>query len=241
MNITDPLGEREDGGIREDEAESSKLPRAGECYCGLYADFMPVGDDAQKLMANAAGYVGLELAIAMRWREDGEKLWISTNSGMPLAPVPCDAARKLEPLVRGGWNVRATLSLVTYSKSGGKFFAEAAIMCISPDCGESVRAALAEFESNQIRRIKGGDHPVIDLGQNQFAQVVESGGQWHATKMAKLSKEQRERMSFKRSQSLTGKMVDMSQDHRMGCAVASTIMLLGIAGFLIWLSVTLLF
>ncbi len=240
MNITNPLDEQDqkaagtaEDGAGEQEAHS-KLPKAAKCLQGCYVDFLGEGKDGQKLLANSASYIGVELAVAPIDGAGDDELWVSTTTGIPIGRVPWADSPHLASLISNGWSVKSVLSLVTYSSSEGGFFGEAAIMCIAPDCADDIRAALEQYEAKQVQRIKGGDHPRLDLNQEQFAKVVESGGEWHMTKLAKLTKEQHGRMSYKRNQSVTGKMMDMSMTHRMGCSIASTIFLLALLGFAIW-------
>lgn len=252
MNITDPLDKQKNFGETEVEsddagnnAKSSKIPRANECFFGLYVDLMPVDKDAQKFLANDASYVGMELCLKNKPSDiqsadadsnlaSTSSLWIEAKNGNPIAKVPDEYAQKLFALMSENWDIFALLSMVTYSKKEGKFFAEIAFMCISPNCDEATNCSLHKFIDHQTRRIKGGDHPTISLGQKQFEKVIETGGEWYMTKIAKLSDDQKKRMSYKKSQSLTGKIVDTSLSHQKGCAAASTIILLIMAGLIIW-------
>ncbi len=259
MNITDPL-DKQNNLDDSTENESPKLPRVNDCFFGLYIDFMPEDSNAQKFLANSASYIGLELCLQEIDATSGSagdadagsgsdndagagadansssknNLWIAAKNGNAIAKVPNKYAKELYAALSEGWNITALISMVTYSKKEGKFFVEAAFMGISPNCDEPLCNALQKFESHQIKRIKGGDHPTIGLSQSQFEKVIETGGEWYMTKIAKLTDDQKKRMSYKKSQSLTGKMVDMSQNHQRGCAFASTIILLAMAALIVW-------
>jgi hypothetical protein len=233
VNIDEAEEEQQEEEQEEEQpAEESEYPRAEDCYLGMYVTFRPQSKEGQGTMTSAECAIGAKVDIVFPDSEnsegdaqddDREKVDVPTfvgRSGGQLAPVPDKEAATLQKLHDEGWDIEAVLSLVMYRQKDHVFSGEVAIFCYDSQM-ENV-SAIVEFKRQSIKRIKGGDHPKISLHQKNFEKVLSSNGEWFMTKGEPLPKLGKGEAYFKKRQTATDKMVDMSIEHRAGCTVAST-------------------
>lgn len=240
MNINDPLNmadpdelDREsDNDSAEDLDESSYVENN---YWGFNAEFEARDDGGAEFLTSPAGHIGCELNLTIeRDQHDDPVALLQTPAGKTVGQLPEFQTRRLASLLEQGWEARALLVLVSCSTDQKRFFGEVSVLCRNPQ-GVLGQREFDEFCKQMLTRIKGGDHPAVALDQQQFDNVVRSGGTWAITPAAKMLYKKGQRLSYKRRLSWSDRMVAYAMGHRSGCSAASIVFLAGLVALVVWL------
>lgn len=113
--------------------------------------------------------------------------------------VPQDAFKHLKKAMDENWVCRAFPSAVIFDKTTDKYTVEIALMCYPLE----QREAFDVFVERIAERIAKGEHPAVTLSEKERAHVLESNGQWSATKSQELPKLPKGRAYFKTRRTFT--------------------------------------
>ncbi len=150
----------------------------------------------------------------------GKIATLSSRSDRFLSGLTQEESDKLYALAQEGWEITAIVTLVTFNMQKSRYTGEATFMCYNPKV-EEARHAIEKFERTTIKRVKGGDHPSAKLSQKEFDKVLETDGEWFYTKMTPLPKLPKGEAYYKKRQSWSDRLIDMSLEHRVGCSIVS--------------------
>lgn len=223
--------------------EPSAVPRVGDRYKAFVVEPVskPSEDPDEKFVAGADCGIGSEVRILFPGEgvtngspnsptgrggtgtATGE-LTIESRSGRPIGRVTGAVADKILEYRARGWEVTAHLTLITLDREQREFSTEAVVFCISPE-EDSVREALLKFKKGLLRRIKRGENPKPQLSQKEFERVVRTRGEWCYTAVAREPELGKDEAFFKRRQSLADRVADLGMDHRIGCSIASIVII----------------
>ncbi|MDR2493293.1 MAG: hypothetical protein LBD25_07575 [Coriobacteriales bacterium] len=218
----DPLGEqaRLFGDARR--RREARFPQVEQSYDGFYCLFEPLGKRGISYLVGGEGIIGSELQAAFE-ADDTRPVALVARDGEAVAFIDGEPAERLRRLREKGWTVRLALSLVMYHPFGKRFVAEAACFGCAGDNDEAVAQALDSFIANITYRINKGDHPRLDLTQDQFIKVVESKGAWYLTKRQPLPPREEGTMYYRRRRTLTEGLVATAIKGGRGCKIAATV------------------
>ena len=236
----DAVGVIDGGG----KAAETALPRVGERYKAFIIAPVaePTDDIDQKFIAGADCGIGSEVRIVFPGEDEGKSegnrgavarsvpaggISIESRSGRPIGRVTGAVADKIIEYQTRGWDVTAHLTLITLDRERREFSTEVVVFCLSPE-DDAIHEALQKFKRGLLRRIKRGENPKPQLTQKDFERVVRTGGEWCYTAIAKEPELRDDEAFFKRRQSLADRVADLGMDHRIGCSIASIVIIAAI-------------
>jgi hypothetical protein len=200
-----------------------------ESYDGATIEFSPADKRGAAFLAGSEGIIGVEMGVRVADGHSSAALELLARDGSVISRVEGPSASRVGARIAAGWKASAYLSLTVYDTKEGRFFAEAACVCYDPALSEELRFALETFKSNIAYRIKKGVRPGVELSQEQFVRVLESGGKWYLTKSLPRFVPKEGQIVYKHRRTPAESLVAMALEGRPGCRRAATAMWLLVA------------
>jgi hypothetical protein len=226
----DPLGThmQEVSLIRQQRLE--RFPSVSDSYQGFYARFTPRDADGMRYLGGAWGVVGTKLELDSF--EDG--LGFVAYDGQKVALLDESLAAKLTELRERDWVIHCILAFTIYKTEDQSLTGEFACVCYHSQLAEEQKKSLETFVSNITARITSASHPGLDLTQEQFARVIESGGTWFLTREMPWPSLPKGSVFYRRRRTFNDRLIASAVRGNKGCAVASWIGVAVIALALLW-------
>ena len=213
----DPLGDY----VRTAQASKKKhlanYPVADAVYRGFYGSFTPKDKEGAAFLSSSEGIIGTELVL----RQTGEGLGFHTHDNRCIALLGRDLSDELDALLGLGWTLHCILACIVYASETRAFSAQFA--CFGYDAGLSSehRGALENFIHNMTDRMASAAHPSLNLSQEQFVRVLESGGEWFLTKDEPWPQLPKGSIYYRRRRTFNDKLIGAALTGNKGCVVAS--------------------
>jgi hypothetical protein len=231
----DPLGDFARSARAGHEAQLASFPALEESYDGFYFEFLPESGDGERYFASGEGTIGSELYLAVGEDVNGNDSTVQlvTRDDRQLAALTGDTAQRLVRHLSAGWRCRLGLEIVFYSAQDKQLSCSVACICYAPE----VAHAMDVFATNIFHRLQQGDRPTLQLQDDDYLQVMRSGGKWFLTKTLPKRESKKGRVTFKGRRTLTDQLVNYATEHRSGCnLLAIAFWIIGIAAivFGVW-------
>jgi hypothetical protein len=226
----DPLGDHVRVTAAARDRWLNQYPQVNDVYEGFYARFEPRGKRGASYLGGAEGIIGTDLIL----KDFGAETGFVARDGQCVAVLESPFAERLSSLLRDGWVVRCILAATMYRSDERSLVGEFACIGYSPQLGEKEKQALETFVRNSTERIAGASRPVLELTQEQFVRIIESGGAWFLTGEQPWPELPKGSVFYRRRQTLTDHLTAAALKGNKGCLVASWAALALIAAAIIW-------
>ncbi len=244
----DPIATRVRAAGRRKEALEAEYPGVRTAYDGFYLRLEELSEEGNRFFLGAEGIIGSELSFIVRAQADSElqleeAVLLTTKDGRELASISGKRARKLALHLSDGWRCKALLCTTFFRAQDKSCIADIACICWAPEDAVTFKAdlaydaALENFSRNIAERLAKGDRADLSLSQEQYNNVLRSGGEWFLTPTVKREPLQKGAVVYKSQRSGTERIAGFAFRHRMGCNIlASIFWVLLIAGIvaLVW-------
>jgi hypothetical protein len=217
LRFEDPLGSHMQELSLAHRQRLESFPPVASVYQGFYARFKPQNEDGMHYVGGAWGIVGSELTLT----NFADGLGFAAQDGQQVALLDTRLAARLDELRERGWTVHCVLAFTIYRAAEGAFEGEFACFCYSPELTETQRQAVQTFIKHITERITGAFHPKLELSQEQFIRVLESGGAWYLTKDIPWPELPKGTVFYRRRRTFSDRLVSAGVRGNKGCLVAS--------------------
>jgi len=199
------------------KADPGHYPAAEKSYRGLYAGFDPCGEEGKTFLSGAEGIIGTELVL----RQSHGGLELLTVDGRLIGIMERRDSGVLKTLLTEDWIIHCRLAYTLYVAEKKAFSAVLACFCYAPWVSEEYRKALERFIDNMADRIGSATHPSLNLSQEQFNRVLDSGGEWYLTKDEPWPELPRGSVYYRRKKTFKDQLIGIALKGNKGCLIAS--------------------
>ena len=199
-----------------------------ETYYATYCQLENTSGDSYIKVDGNTLVIGAELAFTSQLHvtERGKevKRIVLSRGEMAMGFLPDKVYKRVAKFLDDGWTCRAFTSAAIFNKS------EVAVICYAPGKGD----AFDTFVSSIAKRIAKGEHPAVALSSKEVERVIETDGQWAATKSQKLPKLAKGSAYYKTKRTMTENMAYAAAEGNKGCYVGLFVVIFIIIFSIIW-------
>jgi hypothetical protein len=226
----DPLGAHMQDVSLAHKRYLERFPFVNDVYRGFYGRFTPQDAEGMRYLGGAWGVIGTELELGVFARGLG----FVAYDGKQVALLDAPLAAKIEELRKQDWIIHCVLAFTIYCAEDQAFSGEFACLCYHSQLATEQKEALETFIGNITERINSASRPGLELTQEQFVRVIESGGAWFLTKDMPWPTLPKGSVFYRRRRTFSDRLVSAAVKGNKGCAIASWAGLAIVALALLW-------
>lgn len=195
-------------------------------YFGTYARFDTLSKKDAAALIGADNLVGDVFDIEFITEDGLRTAWMKNRFGELVGYFEPGISRELSLCEAKNLKLQALLSFVAYSEKPdpGEYWGEAALICYSPNDAEAFEC----FTGNIAKRMMDSIRPEVDLGEQGYAKVIETKGEWKPTKTVPIPAKKTGVAMLKVRRSASEKMIEQGRKGNKGCYIISWVFLLAL-------------